>query len=289
MPISSASVGEDAPVKVSGKPAVKFENVHMGFDEGEILDGVSFAVQERETLILLGETGTGKTLTLKLAAGLLRPTAGRVEVLGEEVSAMSERALLAFRRKIGFVFQEGALFDSMTVEENVAYRLRQDHVAESEIAPRVQEVLAFVELEHTMEQLPSELSGGMRRRVSIARALVSRPEIVLYDSPTAGLDPVTSQTIITLILRLRDVYGVTSLLATHRLQDGFALANFRFDAQAKSVKRVRQGQDEAAVTRFLVYKHVNGGEDGHDNGIYFEGSPDEVMNSKDPYVRRFLV
>jgi phospholipid/cholesterol/gamma-HCH transport system ATP-binding protein len=289
MPISSASVSEDAPVKVSGKPAVKFENVHMGFDEGEILDGVSFAVQERETLILLGETGTGKTLTLKLAAGLLRPTAGRVEVLGEEVSAMSERALLAFRRKIGFVFQEGALFDSMTVEENVAYRLRQDHVAESEIAPRVQEVLAFVELEHTMEQLPSELSGGMRRRVSIARALVSRPEIVLYDSPTAGLDPVTSQTIITLILRLRDVYGVTSLLATHRLQDGFALANFRFDAQAKSVKRVRQGQDEAAVTRFLVYKHVNGGADGHDNGIYFEGSPDEVMNSKDPYVRRFLV
>jgi len=261
----------------------------MGFDEGEILDGVSFAVQERETLILLGETGTGKTLTLKLAAGLLRPTAGRVEVLGEEVSSMSERALLAFRRKIGFVFQEGALFDSMTVEENVAYRLRQDHVAESEIAPRVQEVLAFVELEHTMEQLPSELSGGMRRRVSIARALVSRPEIVLYDSPTAGLDPVTSQTIITLILRLRDVYGVTSLLATHRLQDGFALANFRFDAQAKSVKRVRQGQGEAAVTRFLVYKHVNGGEDGHDNGIYFEGSPDEVMNSKDPYVRRFLV
>jgi len=289
MPISSASVGDDALVKVSGKPAVKFENVHMGFDEGEILDGVSFAVQERETLILLGETGTGKTLTLKLAAGLLRPTAGRVEVLGEEVSAMSERALLAFRRKIGFVFQEGALFDSMTVEENVAYRLRQDHVAESEIAPRVQEVLAFVELEHTMEQLPSELSGGMRRRVSIARALVSRPEIVLYDSPTAGLDPVTSQTIITLILRLRDVYGVTSLLATHRLQDGFALANFRFDAQAKSVKRVRQGQGEAAVTRFLVYKHVDGGEDGHDNGIYFEGSPDEVMNSKDPYVRRFLV
>jgi phospholipid/cholesterol/gamma-HCH transport system ATP-binding protein len=289
MPISSASLRENAPIKTSGKPAVKFENVHMGFDEGEILDGVSFAVQERETLILLGETGTGKTLTLKLAAGLLRPTAGRVEVLGHEVSAMSERELLTFRRKIGFVFQEGALFDSMTVEENVAYRLRQDHVAESEIALRVQEVLAFVELEHTMEQLPSELSGGMRRRVSIARALVSRPEIVLYDSPTAGLDPVTSQTIITLILRLRDVYGVTSLLATHRLQDGFALANFRFDAQTKSVTRVTQGQGEAAVTRFLVYKHVEDGGEGHDNGIYFEGSPDEVMTSKDPYVRRFLV
>jgi phospholipid/cholesterol/gamma-HCH transport system ATP-binding protein len=288
MAISSSSVGEKTTATAADRPAVKFEHVHMGFDEGEILDGVSFVVQERETLILLGETGTGKTLTLKLAAGLLRPTGGRVEVLGEEVSAMSERELLAFRRKIGFVFQEGALFDSMTVEENVAYRLREDHVAEEEIASRVREVLEFVELADAMEQLPSELSGGMRRRVSIARALVSRPEIVLYDSPTAGLDPVTSQTIITLILRLRDVYGVTSLMATHRLQDGFALANFRFDAKTKSVMRVTQGPGGGAVTRFLVYKHVDGGED-NDNGIYFAGSPEEVMTSKDEYIRRFLV
>lgn len=288
MAISSPSVGEKTPATAADRPAVKFENVHMGFDEGEILDGVSFVVRERETLILLGETGTGKTLTLKLAAGLLRPTGGRVEVLGEEISAMSERELLAFRRKIGFVFQEGALFDSMTVEENVAYRLREDHVAEAEIASRVREVLEFVELADAMEQLPSELSGGMRRRVSIARALVSRPEIVLYDSPTAGLDPVTSQTIITLILRLRDVYGVTSLLATHRLQDGFALAKFRFDAETKSVMRVAPGPGGGAVTRFLVYKHVDGGED-NDNGIYFAGSPDEVMTSKDEYIRRFLV
>src|SRR5216684_1689321 len=214
-------------------PAITFEAGWGGFDEGQVLRGVTFQVQERETLILLGETGTGKTLTLKMAAGLLAPDSGNVVVLGNEVSEMEEKELLAFRRKIGFVFQEGALFDSMTVGENVAYRLREDGVAEEEIEPRVHEVLRFVELEHTVEQLPSELSGGMKRRVSIARALVNQLRVVLYDSPTAGLDPVTSQTIITLILRLRDVFGVTAMLATHRLQDGFALANFRFDPEGR--------------------------------------------------------
>ncbi|MGA2420770.1 MAG: ATP-binding cassette domain-containing protein [Candidatus Acidiferrum sp.] len=293
MAMANASMTESTRADLRGGPAVRFSDVSIGFDEGEVLRGVSFAVAERETLVLLGETGTGKTLTLKLAAGLLRPTAGRVEVLGKDVSGMSERQLLAFRRKIGFVFQEGALFDSMTVEDNVAYRLREDHVSEAEIAPRVEEVLEFVELSHTLELLPSELSGGMRRRVSIARALVSRPEIVLYDSPTAGLDPVTSQTIITLILRLRDVYGVTSLLATHRLQDGFALANFRFDANEKTVVRVPAAQKAEAITRFMVYRHLPGqngdGGEALDNGIYFDGTPEEVMQSKDPYIRRFLV
>lgn len=292
MATTATRAGEYQRADLKGGPAVRFSDVSMGFDEGEVLRDVSFEVAERETLVLLGETGTGKTLTLKLAAGLLRPTAGRVQVLGEEVSAMSERELLDFRRKIGFVFQEGALFDSMTVEENVAYRLREERVSESEIAPRVEEVLEFVELGHTLDLLPSELSGGMRRRVSIARALVSRPEIVLYDSPTAGLDPVTAQTIITLILRLRDSYGVTSLMATHRSQDGFALANFCFDAAEKSVKRVAPEKAEA-VTRFIVYKHIDRGngssDDTMDNGIYFDGSMQEVMASKDAYIRRFLV
>ncbi len=265
---------------------VAFEKVRMGFEEGEILRGVSFRVQQRETLILLGETGTGKTLTLKIAAGLLQISSGSVNVLGEEISGMAERELLALRRKIGFVFQEGALFDSMTVGDNVAYRLREDRVDETEIEQRVQEVLRFVELEHTADQLPSELSGGMRRRVSIARALIDRPPIVLYDSPTAGLDPVTSQTIITLILRLRDVYGVTAMLATHRLQDGFALANFRFDPETKRVVRNGQerkgaaGQEHGAATRFLVYR---------DGGVYFEGDPEEIASAKDPYLKRFLV
>jgi len=267
------------------EPAITFEDVWVGFDEGQVLRGVTFQVQERETLILLGETGTGKTLTLKMAAGLLAPNSGRVVVLGNEVSEMQEKELLTFRRKVGFVFQEGALFDSMTVGENVAYRLREDGIAEEEIEPRVREVLRFVELEHTMEQVPSELSGGMKRRVSIARALVNQPPVVLYDSPTAGLDPITSQTIITLILRLRDVFGVTSLLATHRLQDGFALANFHFDPETKRVVPNSQNgnaatDENAARTRFLVYR---------EGDIYFEGEPEEIANSEDPYLKRFLI
>src|SRR5436305_7392084 len=262
------------------EPAITFQDVWVGFDEGQVLRGVTFQVHERETLILLGETGTGKTLTLKMAAGLLAPNSGSVIVLGNEISEMSEEELLPFRRKIGFVFQEGALFDSMTVGENVAYRLREDRVVEEEIESRVLEVLRFVELEHTVDMLPSELSGGMKRRVSIARALINQPPIVLYDSPTAGLDPVTSQTIIRLILRLRDVYGVTALLATHRLQDGFALANFHFDADAERVV-ANSGNGSSAAnaahTRFLVYR---------EGEIYFEGEPEEIANSKDPYLKR---
>jgi len=261
-------------------PAIHFAGVHLGFEEGEILRGLSFAAQHSETLILLGETGTGKTLTLKLAAGLLRPASGTVNVLGRNVSDMTERDLLEFRRQVGFVFQEGALFDSLTVGENVAYRLEEDGVPPEEIQPRVQEVLRFVELEHTSDQLPSELSGGMRRRVSIARALIARPPIVLFDSPTAGLDPITSQTIITLILRLRDVYRVTSVLATHRLQDGFGLANFHFDPRTRTVRRGPSPDKTGAVTRFLVLR---------DGQTYFEGSPVEILNTKDRYLQRFLI
>lgn len=243
--------------------------------------GLTFATQPGETLVLLGETGTGKTLALKIAAGLLRPDRGSVYALGEEVSGKSEEELLEFRRQVGFVFQEGALFDSLTVGENVAYRLEEDGASEDVITPRVQEVLRFVELEHTVEQLPSELSGGMRRRVSIARALITRPPIVLYDSPTAGLDPITSQTIITLILRLRDVYGVTALMATHRLQDGFALANFHFDAKTRAVRRgTAADAAKQPITRFLVLR---------EGRIYFEGSPEEMLNSKDSYLQRFLI
>jgi phospholipid/cholesterol/gamma-HCH transport system ATP-binding protein len=263
-------------------PAIKFERVRIGFEEGDILRGVSFEVQKRETLVLLGETGTGKTLSLKIAAGLLSPSEGRVQVLGREVSSMEEWDLLAFRRQMGFVFQEGALFDSMTVADNVAYRLVEDGVKDEDIEPRVLEVLQFVELEHTVDLFPSELSGGMRRRVSIARALINQPPIVLYDSPTAGLDPITSQTIITLILRLRDVYGVTALLATQRLQDGFALANFRFDPETKRVVRSGNaaGAAKMAATRFLVLR---------EGGVYFEGGQEELAGTKDEYLKRFLV
>jgi phospholipid/cholesterol/gamma-HCH transport system ATP-binding protein len=263
------------------RASIEFQDVRLGFSEGDILQGVTFSAQDRETVILLGETGTGKTLLLKLAAGLLRADSGNIQILGRKISEVSEAELLDMRRQIGFVFQEGALFDSLTVAENVAYRLREDSLTDEEIQPRVQEVLRFVELEHTMDQLPSELSGGMRRRVSIARALITHPPIVLYDSPTAGLDPITSQTIISLILRLRDVYGVTSLLATHRLQDGFGLANFHFDPQTKKVRRDSSAAfSNAAPTRFLVLR---------DGKIYFAGTPDELLNARDPYLQRFLI
>ncbi len=264
------------------EPVISFADVRLGFDEGDILRGINFAVAQGETKVLVGESGSGKTLTLKLAAGLLKPGSGSVHVLGRDLGAMKETELLAFRRQIGFVFQEGALFDSLSVADNVAYRLREDRVDADEIEARVREALRFVEMEEAIEKMPAELSGGMRRRVSIARALISRPAVVLYDSPTAGLDPVTAQTIITLILRLRDAQGVTALLATHRLQDAFGLANFRFDAAHEQVTRFPSGpsRNGRPKTNFLVLR---------DGGVYFEGGTENVLESKDDYLKRFLV
>jgi phospholipid/cholesterol/gamma-HCH transport system ATP-binding protein len=264
----------------ASRPAIVFEDVRIGFDEGEVLRGIGFSVATRGTTVLLGETGTGKTLILKLAAGLIRPDAGRVKVLGRDLGEMNERELLDFRRQIGFVFQEGALFDSLSVEENVAFRLREEGVDEEEIRGRVLEALSFVEMADAVQKLPGELSGGMRRRVSIARALISRPPVVLYDSPTAGLDPVTSQKIITLILRLRDLQGVTALLATHRLQDAFALSNFCLDEKTGLVVRSpEEASRDGRKTTFLVLR---------DGGIYFEGDQGKIRGSGDPYLHRFL-
>ncbi len=271
------------PVGVTdGEPVLSFENVRLGFEEGDVLRGLSFTLAHRETKILLGETGSGKTLVLKLAAGLLLPDSGHVRVFGRDLSSLSEPQLHQLRRQFGFVFQEGALFDSLTVGENVAFRMNEENVAAEEVDERVQEALRFVELDHTTENLPDELSGGMRRRVAIARALVNRPSIVLYDSPTAGLDPITSQTIITLILRLRDLQSVTSILATHRLQDGFGLASYRFDADADRVVPINGGRpvgEIAAPTRFLVLR---------DGVAYFEGDPQALLESSDPYLRSFF-
>lgn len=270
-------------VTADSEPVLRLEDVSIGFDKGNVLDGLSFSVAPRETKILIGESGSGKTLILKMAAGLIQPDSGAVQILGHDLGRMSEKKLLAFRRNIGFVFQEGALFDSLTVAENVAYCLREEHVNEEEIERRVRESLRFVEMEDTLEKLPSELSGGMRRRVSIARALVSQPQVVLYDSPTAGLDPVTSQTIITLILRLRDTQGVTSLLATHRLQDAFGLASYQFDAKSGRVVPVTHNgasRPAAAATTFVVLR---------DGKVYFEGSPPDLAETRDAYLRRFLL
>jgi phospholipid/cholesterol/gamma-HCH transport system ATP-binding protein len=274
---------------VPGEPLIAFDDVHIGFDEGEVLRGISFEVWPGETKVLLGESGSGKTLLMKLAAGLLDADAGHIWVMGHDVGTMSEDELLDFRRHLGFVFQEGALFDSMTVAENVAFRLREEDVPETEIDGHVREALRFVELEDTLEKYPAELSGGMRRRVSIARALVDHPPLVFYDSPTAGLDPVTSQTIITLILRGRDLQGVTSLLATHRVQDAFGLSRFFFDrASGRVVRSSRNGKEPAGtegqeksapITNILVLR---------DGRIYFEGPAEKLLHSSDDYLKMFM-
>jgi phospholipid/cholesterol/gamma-HCH transport system ATP-binding protein len=266
----------------SGESLLSFKDVRISFDEGEILRGISFQVVPGETKVLLGVSGSGKTVIMKLAAGLLRADAGEIRIMGRDIGAMSERELLDFRRNIGFVFQEGALFDSISVAENVAFRLRQERIRDEEIESRVREALRFVELEPAIDKYPPELSGGMRRRVSIARALIDSPPVVFYDSPTAGLDPVTSQTIINLIMRGRDLQGVTSLLATHRVQDAFGLANFRFDkAGARVVPTGRNGsRAEAPPTNILVLR---------DGEIYFQGAAQGLIDSSDDYLKRFLV
>jgi phospholipid/cholesterol/gamma-HCH transport system ATP-binding protein len=276
----------------SDTPAIACEDVHIGLGDADILRGVSFRVAPRETLMLLGESGTGKTVLLKLIAGLLRPDDGRIFVMGRDITALPESELLDFRRQIGFVFQEGALFDSLSVAENVAYRLREEDTDPDETEARVRETLRFVEMEEAIDKLPGELSGGMRRRVSIARALITHPPIVLYDSPTAGLDPVTSQTIITLILRLRDVYGVAGIVTTHRLQDAFALANFRFAGDTEHpeagqvVRMSENGQNPLPATAFVPATHFLFLREGV---VYFEGDQHSVLEAKDPYLRRFLV
>jgi phospholipid/cholesterol/gamma-HCH transport system ATP-binding protein len=279
----------DATTLVPGEPLIAFQDVHIGFDEGDVLQGISFEVWPGETKILLGETGTGKTLIMKLAAGLLRADSGRVWVMGHDLSEMPEDELLDFRRHLGFVFQEGALFDSITVAGNVAFRLREEDLSDAQIEERVREVLRFVELESAYDMFPGDLSGGMRRRVSIARALAHRPPLVFYDSPTAGLDPVTSQTIINLIMRGRDLQNVTSLIATHRVQDAFGLANYRFDegagrvvpldADGASGEPRKMNGPAAGPTNVLVLR---------DGRIYFEGGADELLHASDEYLKKFL-
>src|SRR5438105_2865659 len=230
--------------------AIVFDDVALEFEGKPVLNGISFELPCAETKILLGVAGSGKSTILKLALGLLKPDRGRIYVLGHEITAMSEEELFEVRAKVGMVFQESALFDSLTVKENVAYRLREDHdLSEEKIDKRVTEALRFVELEQTLDMLPAELSGGMRRRVAIARAIVTQPEIVLYDSPTAGLDPVTSTTIIELLLKERDVYRVSALMVTHRLQDDWVMATHNYDdKQHRNVQAPSRKSTEVRVS-----------------------------------------
>ena len=272
---------------------IRFDGVRLAFGRNVVLREVSFTLHRGETLVLLGVTGTGKTLILKLALGLLQPDAGRIRVLGTDITDLEEEALFPLREKLGIVFQEMALFDSLNVYENVAYRLIEETVhgalelADEEIERRVRDVLRFVELEEAIWKMPDELSGGMKRRVGLARALITEPPVLLYDSPTAGLDPVTSQTILTLIIKLRDTRQASSLYVTQRLQDAFILANNVFDDSNGALKPVagdgfqpeRSRGAEATKTRFLLLR---------DGGIHFEGTPEEILSTRDPYLQRFL-
>ena len=277
--MATAELTQPAPTEHDpNAPIVVFEDVSIAFDRNEVLQNISFKVMPGENRILLGPAGVGKSVLLKLANGLLMPDSGHIFVFGREIDAMPEEDLFAFRDRIGMVFQEGALFDSMTVRDNVAFRLIEEHVSAEEIDRRVLEVLRFVELEHTIDKFPSELSGGMRRRVAIARAIISKPDLLLYDSPTGGLDPITSTTIIALVVKQRDVSRTTSLLVTHRLQDAFMMATHRFDLQQNKMVPLPEGQLDAQ-TSFLML---------HDHKLVFDGTTEELVHCKDPYIRNYL-
>jgi phospholipid/cholesterol/gamma-HCH transport system ATP-binding protein len=259
--------------------AIEFDNVSIAFDEKVVLDGISFKLAHGETKALFGVAGSGKSTLLKLAMGLMRPDSGRIFVLGEEVSSMTEQQLFELRRRVGIVFQESALFDSLKVSENVAFRMTEEGTPPEEIERRVREVLRFVELERTYDMRPDELSGGMRRRVAIARAIVTEPEVLLYDSPTGGLDPVTSNTIVDLIMKQRDVYKTSALLVTHRLQDAFTLATHQFDKATNQVVTLPKGQHCEVPMSFLILR---------DSKVIFDGDAHQLATSRDEYIREYI-
>jgi len=250
------------------------------YGDHTVLDGVSFQLRRGETKIIIGASGSGKSTILKLIMGLQKPDEGQIFIDGEETTHLGERQLVRIRQRIGMVFQESALFDSLNVRENVAYRLYELGTDETEIETRVRKSLGFVGLEDAIEKTPSELSGGMKRRVALARALISEPEIMLYDEPTAGLDPITSRKINQLIIALRDIDNVTGIFVTHRMRDAFTLASEYATDGKGEVAFHREGQDLCiANTRFLLLR---------EGKIIFEG-PDELLRrSKDPYIQRFL-
>jgi phospholipid/cholesterol/gamma-HCH transport system ATP-binding protein len=276
LPIQERRVAHSEPAA----DAVVFQDVELAFDRGVVLDGISFRLAHGETKAIWGVAGSGKSTILKLALGLLKPDAGRIFVLGEDITEMSEDHLFEMRRRVGIVFQESALFDSLTVRENVAFRLLEEgDVPQDQVEERVREALGFVELEHTVDMFPSELSGGMRRRVAIARTIITRPEVLLYDSPTGGLDPVTSNTIIELIVKQRDVYQTSSLLVTHRLQDAFTMGTHYFDRADNKMKPLPPHSRATVPMCFLILR------DGH---IIFDGDLERLRETQDEYIREYI-
>src|ERR1022692_5184699 len=276
LPLDASSI----ITKEDSAPAIVFEDVALAFDENDVLRGVSFHLARGETKALFGVAGSGKSLILKLVLGLIRPDSGRILVLGQDVTQMQEKDLFELRGKIGMVFQESALFDSLTVRENVAYRLTEEHgIYDNDIDRRVREALRFVELEHALDLDPAELSGGMRRRVAIARALITQPELLLYDSPTGGLDPVTSNTILEFIAKQRDVYKTSALLVTHRLQDAFTMATHQFDKQSNQMVLLPPGQHCEVPMSFLILR---------DGKVIFDGDLQALAHSHDEYIREYI-
>ena len=286
--MTNLTANPTAPAAIA--PVIEFDRVTIGFGGEPVLNDVSFRLEPGETKIILGAAGSGKSVMLKLAMGLLAADEGRISVQGRDITRLQEDELFPVRQSIGMVFQEGALFDSLTIGENVGYVFeRLKDVSDDEAERRVREALRFVELEQTYDQYPPALSGGMRRRVAIARAMVSRPGLLLYDSPTAGLDPITSQRIIALIIKQRDAHHVSSLLVTHRLQDAYYIASFRYDEAtgklAPSGERAGDhhdtgtGNGHGTLTRFLLLK---------EGEIVFHGGLNEMLESRDPYLRKFL-
>jgi phospholipid/cholesterol/gamma-HCH transport system ATP-binding protein len=274
----TATLPQPEPPAPAATPVVEFRDVSISFAGRAVLEDVSFAIAPGETRILLGPAGVGKSVLLKLVNGLLRPDSGSIRIFGEDIARMSEENLFPLRTRTGMVFQESALFDSLTVRNNVAYQMIQELVPNEEIDARVHEALRFVGLEHTFELFPASLSGGMRRRVAIARALIHQPELLLYDSPTGGLDPVTSTTIIELIVKQRDVYRTPSLMVTHRLQDAFTMCTHRFDAETERMVALPEGETDESTTFLML----------NEGRLIFDGSLRDLVKSDDAYVRDFI-
>ena len=260
--------------------AVVFEHVSLAFDDNVVLRDVSFAVPAGHMTILIGASGVGKSVVLKLILGLLKPDAGVIRVNGERIDTMTEAEMMRVRDDIGMLFQESALFDSLTVADNVGFKLDEEtDMPVDQVRQRVEEVLHFIGLEEYIDRMPSELSGGQRRRVAIARAMAARPRLLLFDEPTSGLDPITAKTVDAEIIKLRDVQHVTSILVTHQLQDAFYVATHqavRRDGQLTIVEADRHTTEEA---RFIMLK---------DAQVYFEGSAAELKASTDPHLQTYL-
>jgi phospholipid/cholesterol/gamma-HCH transport system ATP-binding protein len=260
-------------------PAIVFEDVSLAFDDKVILDGVSFTLPRGEMRIVLGASGAGKSTILRLILGLLKPDAGRILVDGQQIDTMTEAELMDVRAGVGMVFQEGALFDSLTVRENVGYKLFEEtDLPIDQVDARVMEVLGFVGLEEFRDRMPSELSGGQRRRVAIARAITAKPRIILYDEPTTGLDPITALSIDTEIVKLRDLEHVSSMIVTHQLRDAFYIATHVAELDGREV-RFSEASGEKADTNFIMLK---------EGKIVFEGPAEDLRRSTDPYLTSFL-